>query len=159
MPRQRFLCPRCGFVGEIFYPPPVYDADHNRLSVYPACPECRSVDYLAQQTLVPYPDRLQHDLLTGGTGLVVENERGQDVTISSLGEIRTIERESLRRASNGDGSPMVFRGFSQNRSNRGQNTLRGSEFEKNRSVRIERPTTVRGLPIRPRVISESEAPK
>ena len=58
---------------------------------------------------------MQHDLLTGGTGLVVQDGQGKDVTVSSLQEIRTIERESLRRARNHDGSPVVFRGFSQRR--------------------------------------------
>ena len=101
---------------------------------------------------------MQHDLLTGGTGLVVENERGQDVTVSSLTEIRRIENESLRRARNQDGSPVVFRGFSQMRQNMDRNTLAGSEFHTNRPVPFERKTRS-GLPIDGRAISEREAPK
>jgi hypothetical protein len=166
MPQQRFRCPRCGLVDTFWYAAPAYDADHNRLSPWPRCPACLLDDVLMASDaelppeLEPFPCNLNHDLLTGGTGLtVLSSTCDAEVTVSSLSEIRTIENESLRRARNGDGAPLVFRGFSQDRSNRHQNTLRGSEFEKNRSVKIERPTTVRGLPIRPRAISESETPK
>jgi hypothetical protein len=166
MPQQRFRCPRCGLVDTFWYAAPAYDADHNRLSPWPRCPVCTLDDALMGDAaelppeLEPFPCTLNHDLLTGGTGLTVLSPTGDaEVTVSSLSEIRTIENESLRRARNGDGSPIVFRGFSQRRQNMDRNTLAGTEFEKNRSVKIERPTTVRGLPIIPRVLSESETPK
>jgi hypothetical protein len=163
MPTQRFLCPRCKFVGVLWYPPPQYDDQHNRLSPYPDCPEC-AIDLPApiRTELTVYPDRLQHDLLTGGTGLTVLSSTGDaEVTVSSLSEIRQIENESLRRARNGDGSPVVFRGFSQNRSNRHVNSLSGTEFEKNKSERIDprQMKTTQGRPITAAAIPESQAPR
>ncbi len=105
---------------------------------------------------------MQHDLLTGGTGLDVLNAKGDgEVRISSLSELRTIENESLRRARNGDGSPMVFRGFSQNKSNRHVNSLAGSSLERNKSERIDprQMKTTQGRPITAQVIPESRAPR
>ncbi|PYQ25624.1 MAG: hypothetical protein DMF56_26895 [Acidobacteria bacterium] len=108
-----------------------------------------------------YPETMQHDLLTGGTGLNVTSADGGEVTVSSLREIRTIENESLRRSRNGDGSPIVFRGFSQNHSNRHVNTFSGSVLEKNKSERIDprQMRTTQGRPITAAAIPESEAPK
>lgn len=54
--------------------------------------------------------------------------------ISSLHEIRQIENESLRRHANGEGQPMIFRDFSQNKSNRSVHTLTGTPYEKHRSA-------------------------
>jgi hypothetical protein len=178
MPIQRFRCPVCHWVGQVFYTAPAYDAAHNRITPWPRCPECRLdlvtaaaqggtplVDDQGRWTdapeLEPFPCTMQHDLLTGGTGLSVTGIDGAETTVSSLSEIRTIENESLRRAKNGDGSPIVFRGFSQNRTNKDKNTLAGSEFQRNKSEKIDitRQRTTRGLPITPRVIAESVAPK
>jgi hypothetical protein len=163
VPSQRFLCSRCGFVGDIWYPMPEYSPSHQRLTAYPPCPRC-AIEFPApiSQELTPYPDRMQHDLLTGGTGLDVLNATGDgEVRVSSLSEIRTIENESLRRARNGDGTPVVFRGFSQNRSNRHVNSLAGTEFEKNKSERIDprQMKTTQGRPITAAVIPESQAPR
>jgi hypothetical protein len=164
VPRQRFRCPRCGFVDTLFYPTPLYDSQHNRISSWPLCPDCtrRTIvitsDGPAMAGPLPelevFPDQMQHDLLTGGTGLTVQSSTGGEVTVSSLSEIRAIERESLRRARNGDGSPIVFRGFSQSRQNMNKNTLHGSEFERGRTIPFSR-TTQSGLPIKGEVVPES----
>jgi hypothetical protein len=109
-----------------------------------------------------FPETMQHDLLTGGTGLDVLNATGDaEVRISSLSEIRSIENESLRRSRNGDGAPIVFRGFSQNRSNRHVNSFSGTSLEKNKSERIDprKMRTTQGRPITGQVIPESQAPK
>ncbi len=165
MPRQRFRCPRCGFVDTFWYPTPVYDINHNRISSWPCCPHCTlddqlmASDYELPPQMEAFPETMQHDLLTGGTGLTVQSADGGDVTVSSLREIRTIENESLRRARNGDGSPIVFRGFSQNRSNRHVNSFSGSSLEKNKSERIDPRSmkTTQGRPITAQVIPESQA--
>ncbi len=154
MPRQRFRCSYCSFIGEVWYPPPQYDAAHDRMTAWPGCPDCGVA-------LEPFPASMNHDLLTGGLGLTVENERGQDVTVSALSEIRTIENESLRRARNNDGAVMVFRGFSQNASNRHVNSLAGTSLEKNKSERIDPRAmkTVQGRLMTAQAIPESQAPK
>ncbi len=163
MPRQRFRCSRCSFVGEVWYPAPVYDAHHNRVSAWPRCPECTfdeafMTTHLLAPQLEPFPCQMQHDLLTGGTGLSVTGIDGAATTVSSLSEIRTIENESLRRARTQEGAPIVFRGFSQRRENMDRNTLAGSEFHTNRPVPFRR-QTASGLPITPRVTTESEVGK
>jgi hypothetical protein len=47
----------------------------------------------------------------------------RDVTISSLADIRRLERESEQAERNGDGRKMVWRDYSQDRSNIDQHTL------------------------------------
>lgn len=150
MPRQDFKCPLCGTkYPNVYYPLPEYDADHNRISEWPTCQYCATTPdgdrqiwpfdpsvTVVYQPLEPFPRVMSHDLLTGGLGLSVDDAAGRSVNVSSLQEIRTIEKESLRRAANGDGSPLVFRGFSQNKSNMASNTLKGSSFEKNQQVAL-----------------------
>lgn len=155
MPRQRFRCAYCSFIGEVWYPPPQYDAAHDRMTAWPGCPDCGRL-------LEPFPCTMNHDLLTGGVGLTVLSSTGDaEVTVSSLSEIRTIENESLRRSRNGEGAPLVFRGFSQNHSNRHTNSFAGTSYEKNKSERIDprRMKTTQGRPITAHVIPESQAPK
>ena len=105
--------------------------------------------------MAPFPTQMHHDLLTGGTGLDIVDETGQDRTVSSLQEIRTIENRSLRKSRNGEGEPVVFRGFSQNKGNRDVNTLAGTPYERNKSVPLaELKRATRAGPIRARARDE-----
>ena len=160
MPRQRFRCPACGFTDTLVYPTPLYDLQHNRMSSWPHCPQCQTT-FQAISEMEPFPDEMNHDLLTGGLGLSVTGCDGGETTVSSLREIRAIENESLRRTRNGDGTPVIFRGFSQNRSNRHVNSLAGSSFEKNKSERVDprQMKTTQGRPITAQAIPESQAPR
>lgn len=78
--------------------------------------------------------------------------------VSSLSELRGIEAQSLRKAANGDGAALNFRGFSQDRSNRDRNSLAGSTYEKNRQIPIAdiRRQTASGLPISVRATRPKE---
>lgn len=69
--------------------------------------------------------------------------------VSSLSELRGIERSSLRKAANGEGAALNFRGFSQNRSNKDRNSLAGTSLETNRQIPMAeiRRRTTSGLPI------------
>lgn len=89
------------------------------------------------------PTQSATDLL--GEHFVIDIGEGPQ-KISSLSELRTIESNSLRRAANGEGAAHIFRGFSQNRSNRDVNTLKGSSLETGRPVPVER-RTKSGQPI------------
>lgn len=48
---------------------------------------------------------------------------GKKVTISSFADVRRIERESERKAANGEGTLSIFRAFSQDQSNQDRNAL------------------------------------
>lgn len=76
--------------------------------------------------------------------------------ISSLTELRAIERDSEQRHRDGEGAIHIFRDFSQSRSNRHTNTLSGSSYEKNKSFRPPRRVTSSGLPLTVRNISGDE---
>lgn len=69
------------------------------------------------------------------------------VRISSLHELRQIENRSLQLAANGEGQPMIFRHFSQNKSNRSKHTLTGTPYEKGRAKPKPSKSTLSGLPI------------
>lgn len=51
--------------------------------------------------------------------------QNRPVTISSLRDLRRLERESEQQARNGEGQPLVFRRWSQDTSNADQHTLQG----------------------------------
>lgn len=159
MPEQNFLCPRCGYEGIQYYPLPQYDHQHNRIDEYPSCPACARIrvgpHHTMEVLMIPKPTTMNHDLLTGGLGLTVPSASGGEVQVSSLSEIRTIENESLRRARNGDGTPLVFRGFAQNRSNMQTNTLAGSSFETNKQLPYSR-RTQSGQPITAAAVPEQK---
>lgn len=96
------------------------------------------------------PTQSATDLL--GEHFVIDIGQGPQ-KISSMRELRTIESNSLRKAANGEGAPVNFRGFSQDRSNRDVNSLRGSSYEKNRQIPVNR-RTQSGQPITGRTRSK-----
>ena len=67
--------------------------------------------------------------------------------ISSLSEIRTIERESEKRHRNGEGQIMAWRDLSMNHNNRERNTFEGSTYQTGKSRLPPRRRTLSGLPI------------
>jgi hypothetical protein len=86
------------------------------------------------------PNDFVVDLETLGMG------RGHQ-RISSLSEIRTIERESEKRHRNGEGQIVAWRDLSMNRNNRERNTFEGSSYQTGKSRLPPRRTTQSGLPI------------
>jgi hypothetical protein len=67
--------------------------------------------------------------------------------ISSLSEIRSIERESEKKHRNGEGQIIAWRDLSMNRNNRERNTFEGSSYQTGKSRLPPRRTTQSGLPI------------
>lgn len=88
------------------------------------------------------PDSFEIDMEMFGDG-----SDKRKVRVHSLQELRTIENESLRRAANGEGKPLIWRDLSQDRSNRDVHTLRNTPHETGRSKPLERRHTRSGLPI------------
>lgn len=130
-----YVCPNCGnaelragrFVA---VPEETRDYRGQEMRLPEVCGPCGV-------TMVWTPTQAANDLL--GENFTINIGQG-DQKISAMSELRTIERDSLRRAGNGEGAPHIFRGFSQNKSNRDVNTLKGSSFEKAKQVPVNRKT-------------------
>lgn len=149
---SEYTCPRCGAValragrfipvdesersyrGEERRLPEICGAISTDLDDYAGC--CRG-------EMVWTPTQSATDLL--GEHFVIDIGQGPQ-KISSMHELRAIESNSLRKAANGEGAPVNFRGFSMDRSNRDVNSLRGSSYEKNRQIPVNR-RTQSGQPI------------
>jgi hypothetical protein len=88
----------------------------------PDCPVCLSpMDWIPQigriDALEPFQE-FQIDV------------DGQSVKVESLRQLRRIERDQEHKARNGEGSPLIWRDYSQDRSNRDVHTL---------ATRLDRP--------------------
>lgn len=79
-------------------------------------------------------------------GQTIGREAGE-VRISSLSELRQIERDSEQKFRNGEGQIVAFREFSQDRGNRTRNVFTDTSYETGRSRKIEKPKTQSNLPI------------
>jgi hypothetical protein len=116
----------------------------------PLCSSCG-----CSMTWYPEPttgwDLLPEDFIVDGETI----GRGEGkFRISSLSEIRVIERESERRHRNGEGQIIAFREFNQDRGNSRTNSFTGSGYETGRSqLPVRRHTIKRGLPIQVRPTS------
>jgi hypothetical protein len=79
------------------------------------CPDCqRPMDWLPQ---VGSMDAKEPSFQT------VVDVGGVPTVVGSLHQMRRIERETEQRSRNGEGQPLVWRDYSQNRSNFDQHTL------------------------------------
>lgn len=76
------------------------------------------------------------------------------VRISSLRELRAIERESEQKHRDKSGTLINFREFTQDRGNRHRNSFEGSSYQQAKSRRVERPRTVSNLSINVRPVRE-----
>jgi hypothetical protein len=76
-------------------------------------------------TPIPGIGRMDVGGVKGAAFKAFEMYDGQNrkVTIDSTHKLRQVERESEQQARNGEGQPIVFRAWSQDRSNREVNTL------------------------------------
>lgn len=103
-----------------------------------------SPDGYCMGVMVWTPTQSATDLL--GENFIIDVGHGPQ-KISSLTELRTIESNSLRRAaSDPTAAPLNFRGFSQDRSNRDVNSLKGSSYETHKQLPVDR-RTKSGQPI------------
>jgi hypothetical protein len=79
----------------------------------------------APTTPIPGIGRMDAGGVKGASFKAFETTDGQNrkVLIDALATLRRIERESEQQARNGEGQPIVFRAWSQDRSNRDRHTL------------------------------------
>jgi len=104
MPVQTWVCPNCECI--------VPDQYHPSSKAILACPNCSLVMERSWQ-------RDSRPLFRPFTA----NDGTGDREFKSLESVRRYERETERRADGGDGQRIVFREYSQNRSNQDVNTL------------------------------------
>lgn len=166
-----FHCPRCGNedyrlqywvkVEDLNPLPrkPLYKGEEISLPVH--CGRLNTLDNDEHEICMAAMDQvhegIQNDLLPDG--FEVDRETlgeagGGKRRIATLSEIRRIERDSLRRheADPHRNAPLVFRDFSQNRSNRHVNSFKDTNYERSRSTRVQRPKTQSGMPISIRAV-------
>lgn len=121
---NRYHCPAC-------------DEGFDAMPPSPPCPRCAGPsDWV--------PERPAH---VGA--LNWEADLGLDgiVQINTIQDANRIERESLRREANGEGSAIVFRALHQDRSNMDRDVLVGRQDTRRETLEASRRRTSRGLPI------------
>lgn len=119
MARHDYQCPGCGATHEVDVPAAI-GAQRGA----PICPACRGM----RMAWIPQIGRMDF-APSGGAGFtsfsIKEDIRGKTecIEIDSLHKLRQVERESEQRARNGEGRPLVWRDYHQNRSNGDVHTL------------------------------------
>lgn len=108
MPRNDFACPSCGKVEEHTYP--VVECAKR-----PICLSCfHLMEWLPPHVRMDAYEPFQEFTVHHG---------GRPVLVDSLSKLRAVERESEVMARNGEGQPLVWRAYSQDRSNNDVHTL------------------------------------
>jgi hypothetical protein len=132
--RLDFVCPACGAEQKDIRAPwlPVpeetrtYKGEEIRLPVL--CVSCNA-------EMDPVPAKQYRSLLSEN----IQFDLGDGPKrYSSLSEIRAVEAESHKKARDGIGSAIAVRAFNQNASNKDVNSLKGSEFERERQIPVEK---------------------
>ena len=107
-----FVCPSCGMAFTDIDIPIAIGAKAGA----PSCADCQ-----IQTDWIPKVGRM--DALEPFQTFTAYDGQNNPVVIDSLHKLRTIERASEQQARNGEGQPIVWRAYSQDRSNRDVNTL------------------------------------
>lgn len=149
MAQNHFACPVCGVLTLLVY----RVADLDRMAWPPGCldPDCSGILELA-----PQPGDFAMDV-GGVKGAAFRkftvDVDGRPTEIDSLHTLRRVERESEQRYRNGEGEPLHFRMWHQDRSNRDVNTFGEAPtppLEKSGKVSIRRHGETRpDLPLGP----------
>lgn len=155
MPRAHFECPQCSQLYDLSYT--VADVDGPDWP--PSCLECDCF-----MDLAPQPGDYKIDLRSDAEGsssrqkfIVNRQVPTKDglvqvrEEISSTRQIRQIEADSERRYANGEGEPLRFRAFSQNRGQMGdsafgtQGSVGGRAYDSGKAPEKKRNITTRRL--------------
>lgn len=126
-----FVCPACGTA----FPDVNVPIEIGAQAGAPPCGDCH-----VQTQWIPKIGRM--DALEPFQEFSTFDGQNRPVVIDSLHKLRQVERESEQMARNGDGQPMVWRQYSQDRSNRDVNTLGsyGGEAPSPEAIRKYAPT-------------------
>lgn len=114
-----FDCTACGSLLEDYYVPITQRATEAE----PLCPTCG-----ARMRWVPAVGRMEAGAGPGGftpftTQVLQPDGTHKPVTVSTLSDIRRLERETERAQRNGEGQQMIWRDYSQDRSNTHVHTM------------------------------------
>lgn len=157
MALKLFHCPSCGVTEyrERTYVPvtdrkPYYAGEDRAVPVVcgvlllPAAP-----DVLDPQPCTGIMDQVlrgqSHDLLR--EDFIIDVDGSGPRRVSSLSELRALERHSEQQHRNGEGQILNFREFTQDRNNRERNSFEGSGYQTGKARRPERRKTLSNLPI------------
>lgn len=113
MPVHDYVCETCGVI--------VPDQYHPSVAAVLCCPDCGR----------PCEKSWQRGRSTPFQSFTIDYGKGP-VEITSLAQLRSIERGSERAFRNGEGAPLVFRAFSQDGSNYDVNTLKDVGYNQRR---------------------------
>lgn len=127
MPVHDLTCPRCPTIQtnrwvplrKLATPRVAHGFTSYHEILWPPCPACGT-------PMEALPPRVRMDFdATHGETVEIQQPDGsfRRVTLTSLSEIRRLERESEQRERDGEGQRMVWRDYSQDRSNADQHTL------------------------------------
>lgn len=116
MPVHDYVCDPCDIV--------IPDQYHPLLSAILCCPDCGT----------PCDKSWHRDSRPLFSSFTVDYGSGP-TEITSLGQVRSIERESEKAEKDGRGQPYVFRAFSQDPSNHDVNTLKSEGFQQKRPAK------------------------
>ena len=127
MPNHDFRCPACQTILRDQY----RSVEQGGAAHPPRCPRC----FVLMQWIIPRP---RFDLRSDGEGcsghtfqkFTVRDGQNHPVEIDSLHKLRQIERESEQQYRNGEGQPILFRGFAQDHSNMSTNLFGEPPTEK-----------------------------
>ena len=112
MARHDFVCPSCSMAYTDIDIPIAIGAQAGA----PTCMDCG-----VATTWIPKIGRM--DALEPFQEFTTYDGQNRPVLVESLHKLRQIERESEQHSRNGEGQPLVWRTYSQDRSNRDVNTL------------------------------------
>lgn len=114
MPNHDYRCTECGWILRDQY----RSIEVGGQGDPPFCYNC--------ETRMDWIPAAQFDLMSDGTTFpkfTTTDARGNRVEISTLHQVRQIERDSEVAARNGEGQQMVFRAFAQSKGNKLDGTL------------------------------------
>jgi len=146
MALRLFRCPACGAeeLRERTYElvtdrPPLYKDEDRPVPVLCSASNCTFE--MSQVLIGQGHDLLHEDFIIGDVDGKGERR------ISSLSELRQIERESEQRHRNGEGQILNFRDFTQDAGNKRTNAFTNSSYETGRSKKADTRRTQSNLPI------------
>jgi hypothetical protein len=128
-----FACPACGFVARDIAVP-IATGARAHLITCPACATYEDDKAGGTRRVAFHMDWLpQIGRMSAGhgptfTAFETYDGRNRKVRVESIADLRRIERESEQQARNGEGQIMVWRDYSNDRSNKYDSAIHGSKW-------------------------------
>lgn len=120
MAQHNFACPACGFIERDVNIPIALGAS----SYDTVCPHCGD----AKLEWIPQIGRMSAGNGPTFTSFETLDGRNRPVRVSSISDLRRIEKDSESMARNGEGQIMVWRDYSNDRSNKYDSAIHGTKW-------------------------------